>query len=367
MEHKYQILIVDDNVDLASNLQEILEMAGYSSAIAGNGQAAIALCHDKVFDLGLIDLKLPDMSGVGLIEGLAGLCPEMEYIIITGYASLETAVEAVRLRHVIAYEIKPLNMDHLLALITQVVERRRVEQKIVEYEELNKLKSNLLSTVSHELRTPLAIIKGYSTMLLDYDRRLGKEEKEQCLESIDKATDRLTELVDSLLDMSRLEAGLLKLEKQSASVLQLMEEAAAEAKLRASSYKIVTKLRNNLPRMNIDARRIRQVLDNLIDNAIKYSKEATKVVIEARQEGQELLISIADQGVGIPADELTRVFDRMYRIEQRLTPKIGGVGLGLAICKGLVEAHDGRIWVESKLRKGSTFYFTLPIETTAER
>ena len=119
--------------------------------------------------------------------------------------------------------------------------------------------------------------------------------------------------------------------------------------------------------MNIDARRIRQVLDNLIDNAIKYSKEATKVVIEARQEGQELLISIADQGVGIPADELTRVFDRMYRIEQRLTPEIGGVGLGLAICKGLVEAHDGRIWVESKLRKGSTFYFTLPIETTAER
>ena len=247
-----------------------------------------------------------------------------------------------------------------------ITEQKQAEQKVFEYKELDKLKSNLLSTVSHELRTPLTIIKGYSTMLLDYDRRLKDEEKQEHLITVDKATDRLTELVDHLLDLSRLEAGLLKLNKQPASISKLMKEAVVEAKLRANAHKILLKTKKGLPRVSIDARRIRQVLDNLIDNAVKYSVKETIIVIAAQRIESELLISVADQGIGIPAEELEKIFDRMYRIEQRLTPEIGGVGLGLAICKGFVEAHDGRIWVESEPEKGSTFYFSLPLETATE-
>ncbi|MFC2016811.1 ATP-binding protein [Chloroflexota bacterium] len=247
-----------------------------------------------------------------------------------------------------------------------ITERRLLWQKMVEYEELNKLKGDLLSTVSHELRTPLAIIKGYSTMLLDYDRRLSLREKDEHLRAIDKATDRLTELVDRLLDMSRLNAGLLKLEKVPTSISKLVKEAVTETKLRAPKREIVLKLANRLPRVEVDAKRIRQVLDNLIDNACKYSGEGTEVVVSAQREGRQLVISVADQGVGIPAEDLERVFDRMYRIEHRLTPEMGGVGLGLAICKGLVEAHGSRIWVESELGKGSGFYFSLPIKTRTE-
>ena len=253
-------------------------------------------------------------------------------------------------------------------IVVDITERERAERKMIEYEELNELKSNLLSTVSHELRTPLAVIKGYSTMLLDYDRRLGPEEKEQYLASIDGATDRLTELVDCLLDMSRLEAGLLKLEKESVRVSELMEKSVAEARLRAAGHEIVLDLRKRLPTVTIDAKRIRQVVDNILDNAIKYSEKGTKILVQARRTGAKLLVSVADQGIGIPAEEVERVFDRMYRIEQRLASEseIGGVGLGLAICKGLVEAHGGRIWVDSKLGKGSTFYFTLPIDTASK-
>ena len=236
----------------------------------------------------------------------------------------------------------------------------QLERKMVEYEELDRLKSSLLSTVSHELRTPLAIIKWYSTMLVDYDRRLKSAEKQGCLESIDRATDRLTELVDRLLDLSRLEAGLLRLNRRPTSISKLIEETVAEVKLRAPGHQVVLKQTDRLLMINIDARRIRQVLDNIIDNAIKYSEEGTSIVIGAKLTGPELQVSVADQGIGIPARDLERVFDRMYRIEQRLTPDTGGAGLGLAICKGLVEAHGGRIWVESKLGKGSTFYFTLP-------
>ncbi|MDP2931594.1 MAG: PAS domain S-box protein [Chloroflexota bacterium] len=250
----------------------------------------------------------------------------------------------------------------VVGAVHDITERRQLERKIYEYEELNKLKGNILSTVSHELRTPLATIKGYSTMLLDYERKLRPGEKRECLESIDKATDRLTDLVDHLLDVSRLEAGLLKLQKTPTQLADLVREAVVQAHLRTHDHKITLKLEKDLPLVDVDSRRIWQVLDNLIDNAVKYSKEGTEVTVSVRQVELKLLISVADQGIGIPPEDLDKVFDKMYRIERRLAPDIRGIGLGLAICKGLVEAHGGRIWVESEVGKGSTFYFTLPVE-----
>ena len=112
--------------------------------------------------------------------------------------------------------------------------------------------------------------------------------------------------------------------------------------------------------MNLDAKRIRQVLDNIIDNAVKYSPEKTTITVSAERKDTELVVSTSDQGVGIPAKDLDRVFDRMFRVEQGLTPTVDGVGLGLAICKGLVEQHGGRIWMESEEGKGSICHFTLP-------
>jgi K+-sensing histidine kinase KdpD len=242
-------------------------------------------------------------------------------------------------------------------------ERRKMEWELHKYQELDKLKTDLLSTVSHELRTPLATIKGYATMLLEYDRRLKRDEKREYLIAIDKAADRLAELIDHLLDTSRLEAGLLKLERMPTSISKLMREAVADARIREPKRRIELELERGLPKLTIDAKRIRQVVDNLIDNAIKYSPEETKVMVGARRVGQEILVSVVDQGVGIPEEELPKVFDRMYRLEQRLTGEMRGMGLGLAIARGLVEAHGGRIWAESEMGKGSAFYFTLPIET----
>ncbi len=257
--------------------------------------------------------------------------------------------------------------EAILGNLTDLTERKYLERKVIEYEELNKLKTDLLATVSHELRTPLATIKGYSTMILDYFSKLGSDEIKDYLKSIDNSTDRLAKLVDNLLDTSRMESGLLKLEKGSTSISKLVRQVAAEACVRANQYNIVLRLGKRLPRANIDAKRIRQVLDNLIDNAVKYSPLGTEVLISARQAGQEMVISVADQGKGIPAEELTNVFDRMYRIEQRLTSGVDGIGLGLYICQRLVEAHGGRIWAESKIGEGSTIYFTLPLTTTAKR
>jgi PAS domain S-box-containing protein len=254
--------------------------------------------------------------------------------------------------------------EAILGNLMDITERKYLERKVIEYEELSKMKSNLLATVSHELRTPLATIKGYSTMILDYFSRLGNEEIKDCIKSIDNSTDRLAKLVDNLLDTSRMDAGLLKLEKSPTSIVNLIETVSAEATLRANRHHIVTTLEKTLPRLNIDPKRIRQVIDNLIDNAIKYSPQGTEILISAIKNGRELLISVTDQGPGIPADELTNIFDRMYRIEQRLYSGAEGMGLGLYICQRLVEIHGGRIWAESTLGKGSTIKFTLPLTGT---
>jgi len=256
--------------------------------------------------------------------------------------------------------------DAILGNLMDITERKYLERKVIEYEELNKMKTDLLATVSHELRTPLATIKGYATMMLDYFSRLNTGEKQDYLKSIDHSTDRLALLVDNLLDTSRMEAGLLKLEKHPTNITKLLNTATTEARVRINRHHIVTKVKKDLPRVNLDAKRIRQVLDNLINNAIKYSPQGTVVTISAKKVSGEVLISVSDHGTGIPPEELTNIFDRMYRIEQRLYSGVDGLGLGLYICRRLVEAHSGRIWVESKLGEGSTVFFTLPLDNAGK-
>jgi signal transduction histidine kinase len=240
-------------------------------------------------------------------------------------------------------------------LIVETAERKK-------YEELNKLKSDLLSMVSHELRTPLATIKGYATMLVNYNDKLANDEKIQSLMSIDKATNRLTRLVDELVDMSRMDAGLLKLEMELADPATLIQQTVAEARLRVPGYGFEADVpAEGLPLVRMDVSRIRQVLDNLLDNAIKYAANGKGVAVSARQHDGDIVFSVTDHGPGIPEHELERIFDRMYRTEQQPRPSVNGLGLGLSICKALVEAHGGRIWAESQLGEGSRFVFTLPL------
>ncbi len=232
---------------------------------------------------------------------------------------------------------------------------------MVEYKEQDKsIITDPFLVASHELRTPLATIKSYTATLLAYDRKLKRDEKREYLVCIDETADRLVNLVNHYLDISRLETGQVRLEKKCTSIPKLITEVVAEARLRAPNHRIVSDLENNLPMVTIDVKRIRQVLDNIIDNAIKYSEGKATVVVQARKIESSLLVNISDRGVGIPKDELGRVFDKMYRVEQRVPSETAGVGLGLTICKALVEAHGGCIWIESEDGEGSTCYFTLP-------
>jgi signal transduction histidine kinase len=260
-----------------------------------------------------------------------------------------------------------LSLSHGAALHIQNLRLFEEARHVETYRELDRLKSELLQTVSHELRTPLGAIKGFTTTLLEHDRKLTREEKREFLEIIDQESDRLRGLIEDLLDMSKIEAGVLQLDLQAVSVATLVGEAVKTVASHSPEHQFEAAVPPDLF-VEADPRRIRQVLHNLLENAVKYSPDGGTVQVAATRAGHNqggspgewVVISVRDQGIGIARHELARVFDRFHRVDNEVGRRVGGSGLGLAICRGIVEAHGGRIWAESEPGKGSTFSFTLP-------
>ncbi len=292
--------------------------------------------------------------------------------------------------------------------------------------EMELLKAELLATVSHELRSPLASVKGYAATLLRHERRISREERHEFLIAITQASDRLEAVIDRLLEISQLETGGIMIERSSVDLAYLVREAitSIERRLGASeqeagpsdtqrshdksgylpprqgSYTFTLCLQDHLgiptrdePIIQADRNRLREVLDHLLENAIKYSPEGGAIDVVVRplvasghagrsrtmpgnsdhvkkigitpsvpRSRHMVEICVRDHGIGIPAEHLERIFDRFHRVDTRLTREVNGIGLGLAICKRIVELHGGIIWAESEIGTGSAFHVWLPME-----
>ncbi len=233
----------------------------------------------------------------------------------------------------------------------------------------NKQKIDLLCTISHELRTPMANILGYSELLSlrDFD----KDQTKVYQQEIHNAAIKLAALIDNFLNLSRIESAgdLAFLNLEEIEIDWLAEQAWQGLKNESKNHELVFYLDDNLPMVEVDADAITRVFANLFSNAIKYSPtsnkgEQKKIICEIRLEQKKILVSIIDEGLGIPADSIETIFERFYRIEEHAKKNIGGTGLGLWICKRIIEAHNGRIWCSSTKNKGSTFSFTLPLKDT---
>jgi two-component system sensor histidine kinase KdpD len=245
------------------------------------------------------------------------------------------------------------------------LERGRLSEeaaKAAALTESDQLKSALLAAVSHDLRTPLAVTKACVTSLLDESVKWSDEERDEFLRSIDEETDRLTLLVSNLLDLSRIEGGVLRPEKEWYDVAELIEDVAGrlDPHAKQTAHLLRTDVEEDLPVAHFDYVEIAQVVMNLGENAIKYTPAGSDIVLSASQTQSAIEISVKDNGPGIPPKELPYIFDKFHRAE--VTKRVPGIGIGLAICKGIVEAHGGRIWVESEPGKGANFRFTIPIE-----
>jgi two-component system phosphate regulon sensor histidine kinase PhoR len=233
---------------------------------------------------------------------------------------------------------------------------------ITEIRSIERMKTAFVSTVSHELRTPLTSIKGFvSTLLQDTEGFYDKDTIREFHTIIDQECDRLTRLISDLLNVSRIEAGrALDLNPQPVNLPDLIDKVVAAQKSYTNRHEFKVDLDPKLPLIVADMDKVDQILTNLTNNAVKYSPNGGTITVTGKPLDGMVQLMVVDQGMGIPKEHLNKVFDRFHRIDNRDTRKVGGTGIGLYLVKHLVEAHGGKIWVESEVGKGSKFIFELP-------
>jgi two-component system phosphate regulon sensor histidine kinase PhoR len=218
-----------------------------------------------------------------------------------------------------------------------------------------------VANVSHELRTPLTAIQGFAETLLA-GALDDRENRGRFLEIIRDHAKRLARLTDDLLKLSLIEAGKLELELQPVGVAGLLRACVETAQLKAEPKQLTVQVECpcDLPPARGDARRLQEVVENLLDNAVQYTPAGGRITVRAQAADGTVVITVADTGIGIPRADQERIFERFYRVDAARSRKVGGTGLGLAIARHIVEAHGGHIWVESEVGQGSEFHLSIP-------
>jgi two-component system sensor histidine kinase KdpD len=253
-------------------------------------------------------------------------------------------------------------LETLAGLIALALERAELAQQAEQSRiqiETERLRNSLLSAVSHDLRTPLAAIAGASSTLVERHEALNHAARLELAESIFDETERLNRLVANLLDMTRLEGGALTMKKEWQPFEEIVGVVLNRLARPLRDYKVVTNLPADLPLLPLDDVLIQQVLMNLFENAMKFSPTGSTLEIAARAGPSDVTITVADEGPGFPPGEEQRVFDKFYTVDRKGVR--GGAGLGLAICRGVVGLHGGRIWAENRASGGAAIHFMLPI------
>ena len=245
------------------------------------------------------------------------------------------------------------------------VEERTRELSIVleEVRKVSKRKTDFISSVSHELRTPLTSIKGYAAILLEEKLGALPAAVKERLEKINRHSDELVHMVNDLLDISRIESGriIMKMEKQSLKDIIATVSDLILIQCKNKDIKLVQDVQRDLPLVLADRNQIERVFINLLGNAVKFTPPKGKITIKAYTKDRVVEVDIQDTGIGVPPDALSTIFEEFYRVDNPINQEVKGTGLGLSLVKHIIEAHKGKIWVESKPEKGSTFSFTLPV------
>jgi two-component system phosphate regulon sensor histidine kinase PhoR len=238
----------------------------------------------------------------------------------------------------------------VLAILRDITQQKEIEQ----------MQRDFVSIVSHELRAPLTAIRGFAKTLVVKDEELSPATRREFLSTVNEQAERLARLVDDLLQVSRIDAKRVRVEWTEVDIDAVIHDLMNQFHSKWGSRRLIIDTARGLPLLRADRSKLEEILINLVDNAIKYSPASTPVRVAARLVGDDVEVAIQDRGFGIAPDDAAQLFQKFHRVTTAATRDIGGSGLGLYIVKGLVEAHGGRVWVESVPGAGSTFSFTMP-------
>lgn len=360
MENK--ILIIDDEEVVLDSCTLILEGSGYPIVTAMDGTQGLDLVREVQPDLVFVDLKMPGISGLEVLERIRAIDPHIVTIVITGFATVSSAVDAMK-RGAYDFLPKPFTPDEFRLIVQRGFEKRRlVLEAVTLRREKEVLREQFAAIISHEVRSPLgAIQQSLMALQMELQDRLEVEQMKR-LQRLQSRIDDLLRLVSTWLRVMSVDAARLRETFRLVSVAAVVSKAVESVQPQAvrKEIEITTSVEPPSSVVNGDEGTLVEALVNLLGNAVKYSRAGGRVQIQSQVQQDSLVVSVADAGIGIPADELPYIFEDFY------TGKTGQVvekstGLGLAITRRIVQAHDGTITADSEPGRGSTFTIHLPI------
>ena len=372
-----RILVVDDEREIRTILQQaISKYGGLQVETAESGEEALAKIRKNKFDLVLTDMKMPKMDGLQLVNEISKIDPEMVTILMSGQGTVESALEAMR-KGAHDFLAKPLNLPELIIRLHKVLDEKQrfndlrgligqLEKSILQLRKIDEIKSEFVSIASHELRTPLSAIKNAIQLVLTGKTGAINEAQVKFLSMAERNINRLMNILNDLLNLSRIESGKIQMRFEELNLGDLIDFILSSFKTQVEGKGIKLKMEvpQKVPAVYGDHEKVEQILTNLVGNAFKFTPEGGEIVISVKPydgNGKMMAIAVKDSGIGIPADQLDKIFEKFHQVEGSLQRSVGGTGLGLGTSQGLVEVHQGKILVESEVGKGSTFTFTLPI------
>lgn len=367
-----KILVVDDDEGVLRLWTRVLEREGFSVTLTRSAEEAIEKLKDNSYSVIFTDFRMPGMGGMELLKYCRAQQIKSCVNIMTGQATVEGAVQCIR-SGACDYVGKPFEVNEIIAMSyrcmqhnAQREEIQSLRNSIVKLEELDRLKSDLVSNVSHELRTPLFSLGAAVDLLFEeLADKIGPESKDTA-QIIQNNIMRLNQIVTNILNFSRIENGTMKPTFAKADIDDLIKKVFSELSPLISKHGLKwvyesdpTPFPNSEIEMDTD--QIHQVLVNLLGNAIKFTPREGTVGCRLRQDGDHICLCVWDSGKGISKENLTRVFERFYQVDSSSTREVGGAGIGLSIVRAIVEMHGGRAWFESEVGQGTQCYVRLPI------
>jgi signal transduction histidine kinase len=372
-----RILVVDDEIGIRQGCQRALNTRGHSVDTVSDLTAARRALEGQPFELFLLDVMLPDGSGLDLIEDILGQDSYAICIVMTGFGTVEMAVEAIK-RGAYDFLSKPFTSDELVLAVERGIERRRLKLVEVraaelvrardELEKLDRVKSQLMLKVAHELRAPVAAVQSYINLMI-----AGYVAEDEVGETLGRVQLRLQEMLDliaDLLELSSLKqsaAGLtteLRPQPLDSVLEEVYEVLRPQAQERGQAFDLEIRQR---PTVVAEREHLRQLWMNLLSNAIKYTPEGGRIRATLDQDAARAIGSVEDTGMGISGDEIPALFQEFYRSDRAKASGEIGTGLGLSIVKEIIDHYGGEIDVDSTPEEGSCFTFTLPAEPAAAR
>ena len=362
------ILVADDEKAMRELLARALLSKGFTVETASNGAEALEKNQEQPFDMLITDLVMPNIVGMELVQKARQILPDLIVIVITGNATLETAIQALK-HGAYDYITKPFDPELIIPVIERGLEKLRLRQKNAELEQVTKklqeieqIKSDLLDTITHEFSTPIAIIKAYIDMFLDGHFDMSNPRHIDSLRSIRSAVVRLERLVMNLLTLSMGKGQNFELKKEKIFIQDIISNALSQLNedITKKNINVILNIEPHLPPIDADPSKLSIAVLNLLDNAVKFNKTGGIIRISASQlKSKSIGVAISDTGIGIPEEKLEEIYSPFTQVDMSSTREHQGTGLGLTVAKTIIEAHNGKITLKSKIGKGSTFIFVL--------